>query len=447
MMMIRSGVTGGVATRRMLVPVRAGVLLLAVTGAALFASSKEAEAQSGIVGWGDLVVNSAWSQEPYVEVAAGYDHSLARRSDGSVVAWGYNNRGQCNVPALPPGLTYVELSAGFGHSLARRSDGSVVAWGYNGFGQCDVPALPPGLSYVEVAGGAFHSLARRSDGSVVAWGDNYGGKCNVPALPPGLAYVELSAGFEHSLARRSDGSVVAWGINNYGQCSVPALPPGLTYVDVVAGSWHSLARRSDGSVVGWGKNDYGQCNVPALPSGLTYVELAAGFEHSLARYEATGSAGTPFCFGDGVAPHTPCPCTNDNDGSPGGCDWGDSAFPGGAPVTATGSASMAAADTYLSATAVANDFGLFFGAANQVNGGNGSPLNDGLRCAGGSLVRLTPPTLAAGNLTTTPSPVQTLDTGAAAGVTRRYQYWFRTPGGPCGQMANLTNGFEILWEP
>ena len=120
-------------------------------------------------------------------------------------------------------------------------------------------------------------------------------------------------------------------------------------------------------------------------------------------------------------------------------------MPPTAPVTATGSASMAANDTYLVATNIENNFGIFFGANNQVNGGNGNPMNDGLRCAGGGLVRLIPPTMATGNAATTPLPVQTLDTGASAGVTRRYQYWFRTPGGPCGQMANLTNGYEIVW--
>jgi hypothetical protein len=117
------------------------------------------------------------------------------------VAWGNNFLGQCNVPALPSGLSYVEIATGQLHSLARRSDGSVVAFGDDFSGQCNVAPLPSGLSYLGIAAGAGHSLARRSDGSIVAWGDNSHGQCNVPALSRGVACVEISAGAEHSVAR------------------------------------------------------------------------------------------------------------------------------------------------------------------------------------------------------------------------------------------------------
>jgi alpha-tubulin suppressor-like RCC1 family protein len=42
-----------------------------------------------------------------VAIAAGYYHSLALKSDGTVVAWGYNYEGETNVPA---GLTNVVAS-------------------------------------------------------------------------------------------------------------------------------------------------------------------------------------------------------------------------------------------------------------------------------------------------------------------------------------------------
>jgi hypothetical protein len=82
-------------------------------------------------------------------------HSLALKSNGSVVAWGDNSYGQCNVP---DGNDFVAVAAGASHSLALKSDGSVVAWGRNDKGQCDVPS-GKGNDFVAIAAGSSHSLA------------------------------------------------------------------------------------------------------------------------------------------------------------------------------------------------------------------------------------------------------------------------------------------------
>src|SRR5712671_3066411 len=81
-------------------------------------------AQSSVRCWGDTVFDSEWNDATdFVEVAAGGQHTVARRSDGSADAWGDNQSGQCTVPALPSGLSYAEVTAGTRHTVARRSDG------------------------------------------------------------------------------------------------------------------------------------------------------------------------------------------------------------------------------------------------------------------------------------------------------------------------------------
>src|SRR5438046_10470554 len=51
-----------------------------------------------------------------VAIAAGYQHRLALKQDGTVVAWGTNNLGQTGVP---PGLSnVVSIAAGGTRSLA-----------------------------------------------------------------------------------------------------------------------------------------------------------------------------------------------------------------------------------------------------------------------------------------------------------------------------------------
>ena len=58
-------------------------------------------------------------------------------------------------------LLAVGLAAAAGPMPAQAS---IVAWGGNTDGQCDVPA--PNSGFVAVAGGGFHSLGLESGGSI-----------------------------------------------------------------------------------------------------------------------------------------------------------------------------------------------------------------------------------------------------------------------------------------
>ena len=139
---------------------RAIILALVVAGAGVPAS---AWGSGSIVGWGQHVVGVDLAG-PFTKVAAGGSHSLGVKSDGSIVAWGYNSSSQCNVPA--PNSGFAAVAAGALHSLGLKSDGSIAAWGYNGWGQCNVPA--PNSGFVAVAAGEYHSLAIQSIRSVRA---------------------------------------------------------------------------------------------------------------------------------------------------------------------------------------------------------------------------------------------------------------------------------------
>jgi alpha-tubulin suppressor-like RCC1 family protein len=118
--------------------------------------------------WGDTPSPTDVPSEPegLISIAAGGYHALALRKDGTVVAWGDNGYGQCNVPR---GLRGVKsISAGRDFCLALLEDGTVVAWGDNRYGQLD---LPVGLNQVTaVSAGAFHGLALGADGNVTGWG-------------------------------------------------------------------------------------------------------------------------------------------------------------------------------------------------------------------------------------------------------------------------------------
>jgi hypothetical protein len=128
------------------------------------------------------------------QIAAGYLHTVAVKSDGTVWAWGYNLYGQLGDGTtterrLPVQVTTLSgiaaVAAGTSHTVALKSDNTVWTWGYNGDGELgdgttissSLPLQVTALSGVAaVAAGNFHSVAVKSDNTVWAWGYNVYGQ-------------------------------------------------------------------------------------------------------------------------------------------------------------------------------------------------------------------------------------------------------------------------------
>ena len=261
-----------------------------------------------------VMTSDVLADKTFVSIAVGSSHSVALCSDGTVAAWGNNTYGQLgdgtnnnsNVPVAVvmsgalSSKTVVAVAAGFNHSLALCSDGTVAAWGFNSSGQLgnsnntssNVPVAVTktgallNKTVVAVAAGYNHSLARCSDGTVITWGGNAYGQLgnntinnsNVPVNITtsgelnGRTVLFLVGGSDHSIGLCSDGSLVSWGRNNYGQLGNgdlinSGLPLVVDASDVLAGKvitaiatggWHTLALCSDGTLAAFGRNNNGQ---------------------------------------------------------------------------------------------------------------------------------------------------------------------------------------------
>ncbi|SFE81662.1 Alpha-tubulin suppressor [Paenibacillus algorifonticola] len=210
-----------------------------------------------------------------VQIAAGANHSVMLKADGTVVAWGLNSVGQANVPR---GLANViSVAAGSEHSLALKADGTVVGWGNNSVGETTVPNELAAGGVTAIAAGGGSSLALKSDGTVVAWGDNQYGHLNVPPAAE-TEVVSIAAGKEFSLVLKSDGTVVAWG-----QSGATNVPAGLSnVVSIAAGSIFAMALKADGTIVAWGNNASGQTIIPTGAADGEVVSISASRSTAMA---------------------------------------------------------------------------------------------------------------------------------------------------------------------
>lgn len=155
---------------------------------------------------------------------------------GSVVGWGYDGDDQATPPDEVAALTdLVDVAAGHNHSVAVRADGSVLTWG----GDRETHLLPDGLDdAVAVSAGSYWSATLRDDGTVVDWGNNEWDQLSVPEDLSDVVAIDVDG--SHGLALRADGSVVIWGGDT--PAGRPTLPPGLSdVVAVSAGGGFSLA--------------------------------------------------------------------------------------------------------------------------------------------------------------------------------------------------------------
>lgn len=81
--------------------------------------------------------------------------ALAQGGD-SLLSWGYEVD---QVADSPAGNDFVQAVAGSDHSLALRTDGSIVSWGDDTDGQ--VSDTPAGTGFMQVAAGQRHSRTLR----------------------------------------------------------------------------------------------------------------------------------------------------------------------------------------------------------------------------------------------------------------------------------------------
>ena len=218
--------------------------------------------------------DGALSGKQVFAIAAGAYQSYALCSDGTVAAWGLNDEGELgngtttgslvpvtvDVTGALAGRQVAAIAAGQYHVLALCTDGTLVSWGYNQRGQLGNHSTADSKSPVEIgssgalagktvkaiAAGASHSVALCADGTLATWGFNSQSQLGVAGptqstaplalTPPARPLAALASGAHHNLLRFADGGMAAWGANANGQLGSNNTQPGPAAVNVDTGA-------------------------------------------------------------------------------------------------------------------------------------------------------------------------------------------------------------------
>lgn len=210
-----------------------------------------------------------------VQLAAGTDHFVALRSDGTVTTWRHNdywNEDEKPGIDVPAELTGVAQVAAWEHvSVAVKTDGTLIAWGE---GSADVPSDLTNVAQVS------DGIALHTDGTVSVWGP--GDDDDRLALPDGVTnVVQVEGNGRDYFALRQDGSIVAWEYywpNGLPEADVEPpeeLPRGAVQIAVNTGA--AIALRHDGTVEAWGTAPSAYNERVELPDDFTgFVQVDAG---------------------------------------------------------------------------------------------------------------------------------------------------------------------------
>lgn len=211
--------------------------------------------------------------------------------------------------------TYKSIAAGYSHSLAIKSDGTLWTWGGNEFGQLgdgskedkDKPTqIGLETKWSKVYAGSQFSLALKSDGTLWSWGDNkYGSLGNgstenqdQPAqVTTDTNWADIATSGATVLALKNDRTLWAWGYNEYGALGDGTNEHGNTPIQIgkdkdwvrISSAIASFAIKSNGTLWGWGKNSDSQLGDGTQDNKNTPIQI--GKDKDWAEVAAGASAG------------------------------------------------------------------------------------------------------------------------------------------------------------
>ena len=219
--------------------------------------------------------------------------------EGTLWTWGRNSYGNLGdntsfttrstpVTTFAGGTNWKQVACGYRHTAAIKTDGTLWTWGqnfngilgiFNGFGQRTTPVttFAGGTNWKQVACTRDTTAAIKTDGTLWVWGTNTNGqlgdntttnKCTpVTTFVGGTNWKQVSCNnglvspMVHTTAAiKTDGTLWTWGNNGSGQLGdntsvtrstpVTTFAGGTNWKQVTCGSYHTAAIKTSDDLQG-----------------------------------------------------------------------------------------------------------------------------------------------------------------------------------------------------
>lgn len=179
----------------------------------------------GIDGYGETDIDS-WKD--IVCIDTGWQHTVGLDKHGTIYITGFNSekllaeiheqQDQWNdIISIATGGSTGYGNAGRGHVVALKRDGTVVAVGDNEFGQCNVGNWH---DIIAISAGDYHTVGLQKDGTVVTTQTIESFPDSYSEITRWNNMVSISAGYGFTIGLQEDGTVKSAGLNKDGQGNV-----------------------------------------------------------------------------------------------------------------------------------------------------------------------------------------------------------------------------------
>jgi alpha-tubulin suppressor-like RCC1 family protein len=296
----------------------------------------------GTTNGSDVPVQETTAASDWAAVTAGYVHTCAIKTTGTLWCWGDNGNGQLgdgntsdsHVPVQESTASnWAAVAAGYNYTCAIKTTGTLWCWGDNGNGQLgdgttngsDVPVqeTTAASNWAAVAAGYNSTCAIKTTGTLWCWGNNGNGQLgngttngsDVPVQETTAAsdWAAVTVGYVHTCAIKTTGTLWCWGNNGNGQLGngttngsdvpVQETTAASDWAAVAAGNVHTCAVKTTGTLWCWGYDGDGQLgngttngsDVPVQETAAAsdWAAVSSGYAHTC----AIKTTGAVWCWG------------------------------------------------------------------------------------------------------------------------------------------------------